>query len=150
MSPSNDERFVDDGNCFACGPRNAAGLRLRFEREGDGGARTQTVLAEHFQGWRGVAHGGIVAALLDEAMAHAAGMLGYRGVTAELTTRFKKPVPLSTPIVVRGRVESMRRTVMDVSAEIRTPEGELLASAEGRFIAKGSVEPGRLGAGAFE
>jgi uncharacterized protein (TIGR00369 family) len=123
---------------------------LRFEREGENGARSEIVLAEHFQGWRGVAHGGIVAALLDEAMAHAAGMRGYRGVTAELCARFKKPVPLSAPIVIRGRVEAMRRTVMDVTAEVVTLDGDVLATAEGKFIAKGTVEPGRLGAGAFE
>ena len=73
---------LDDGRCFACGPDNAIGLRLHFERVDDGAVRARTSLRPEFQGWQDIAHGGIALALLDEAMAHAAGAAGYLGVTA--------------------------------------------------------------------
>ena len=146
---SEEEAFVDDGRCFACGPLNPIGLRMHFERDGDDGAKAEIVLGGQFQGWRGVAHGGIVMAILDEVMAHAVGFKGYRGVTAGLNARFKKPVPLGTPLTVRAHISEMRRTLLYVEAEIRAG-GELLASGDGKFIVKGTVEPGRLGAGAFQ
>ena len=145
---SEEEAVIDDGRCFACGPLNPIGLHMRFERDGDDGAKAEIVLGEQFQGWRGVAHGGIVMAVLDEVMAHAAGFMGYRGVTAGLNARFKKPVPLGEPLNVRARVAWVRRNVLSVEAEIHAG-GELLASGDGKFVVKGTVEPGRLGAGAY-
>src|SRR5437763_9102150 len=93
-------RPIDDGRCFACGPENEIGMHLKFERNGDEGVRARATLGDQFQGWRGIAHGGIALALLDEAMAHAAGYAGYRGVTGSMNARFRKPVPLNAPVEI--------------------------------------------------
>ncbi|MEO6991334.1 MAG: PaaI family thioesterase [Candidatus Baltobacteraceae bacterium] len=135
---------VDDGHCFACGPASTIGLHLRFVADGEG-VRAETRLASTFQGWVGVAHGGIVMTLLDEAMAHAAGMGGVRGVTAELRARFRRPIPLDRPLVIRGRILWRRQSVYGLEAEVRDGAGVLLASGAGHFVAKGSVVPGQLG-----
>lgn len=130
----------DDGNCFACGPANPIGLHLHFDRAETEGVRCNALLASQFQGWRGIAHGGIVMALLDEAMAHAAGFAGQRGVTASVTVRFRKPVPLERPIDIRGRVAWQRRNVLGVEAKIFDEAGTLLAQAEGHFVSRGPLE----------
>ena len=131
----------DDGNCFACGPDNPIGMHLHFERAGDGeGVLARATLAAHYQGWGGIAHGGIVMALLDEAMAHAAGFAGHRGVTATVSVRFRKPVPLERPIVVRGRVTWQRRNVLGVEGNIFDEGGTLLAHAEGSFVSRGRLD----------
>jgi len=131
----------DDGNCFACGPSNPIGMHLHFDLADDGdGVVARATLAPVFQGWRGIAHGGIVMALLDEAMAHAAGYAGHRGVTASVSVRFRKPVPLEAPIEVRGRVTWQRRNVLGVEAGIFGADGELLARAEGSFVSRGRLE----------
>jgi uncharacterized protein (TIGR00369 family) len=130
----------DDGNCFACGPANPIGMHLHFDRDQDGTvARAHVTLAEHYQGWRGIAHGGIVMALLDEAMAHAAGYAGYRGVTANVEVRFRKPVPLGKPIEARGWVSWRRRNVLGVEAQIVEPGGGVLAHAKGSFVSLGAL-----------
>lgn len=130
---------LDDGRCFACGPENAIGLHVHFERTAQG-VRAHVTLRDDFQGWRGMAHGGIVLALADEAMAHAAGAAGYRGVTASMSARFRKSVPLNAPLVVDGSVQWIRRNVLQVAASIASDAGEMLAQAEGRFVARGRVE----------
>ena len=123
----------DDGNCFACGPENPIGMHLHFERDDrNGGVRAAVTLAAQYQGWRGIAHGGIVMALLDEAMAHAAGFAGHRGVTASVSVRFRKPVPLEVPLEVRGRVLGQRRNVLGVEATIRDGGGALLVAGRGK------------------
>jgi acyl-coenzyme A thioesterase PaaI-like protein len=131
----------DDGNCFACGPENPIGLHLRFDRAADSdGVVARSTLLPQYQGWRGIAHGGIVMALLDEAMAHAAGYAGHRGVTAAVKVRFRRPVPLEVPIEVRGRVAWQRRGVLGVEAAIYDAAGGLLAQAEGSFVSRGRLE----------
>jgi acyl-coenzyme A thioesterase PaaI-like protein len=131
----------DDGNCFACGPTNPIGLHVHFDRAAEAeGVVAHLALAPHYQGWRGIAHGGIVMALLDEAMAHAAGFAGHRGVTANVSVRFRKPVPLEQPIEVRGYVNWQRRNVLGVEAGIFDTHGRELAHAEGSFVSRGSLE----------
>lgn len=139
MTVSGDIPF-DDGNCFACGPENPIGLHLHFDRAEPEGVRSNALLASQFQGWRGIAHGGIVMALLDEAMAHAAGFAGHRGVTASVSVRFRKPVPLERPIEIRGRVTWQRRNVLGVEAKIFDEKATLLAEAEGSFVSRGPLE----------
>ena len=131
---------IDDGRCFACGPENESGLRLRFERAGEDGVRARTVLRPEFQGWQGIAHGGVALALLDEAMAHAAGAAGHRGVTASMNARFRKPVPLGVPIEIAGRVKWMRRNVLELQASVTDESGAILVEAEGRFVSQGRIE----------
>jgi uncharacterized protein (TIGR00369 family) len=141
---SNSAEPVDDGRCFACGSDNPIGLHLRFRIEGET-AVCETALLPAFQGWRGVAHGGIVMALIDEAMAYAASAVGWKGVTAECTTRFRRPVPLGAALRVKGTVTWQRRNVVGVAAEIFDADGTLLASGEGKFVGKARIEPGTLG-----
>ena len=131
---------IDDGRCFACGPENESGLRLKFERAGDDGVRARTQLRPEFQGWQGIAHGGVALALLDEAMAHAAGAAGHRGVTASMNARFRKPVPLGVPIEIAGRVKWMRRNVLELQASVTDESGAVLVEAEGRFVSQGRIE----------
>jgi uncharacterized protein (TIGR00369 family) len=131
----------DDGYCFACGPSNPIGMHLHFDRERDGdGVVAALELAPVYQGWRGIAHGGIVMALLDEAMAHAAGFAGHRGVTANVSVRFRKPVPIGRPIEVRGHVTWQRRNVLGVNASVFDAAGSVLAHAEGSFVSRGKLE----------
>jgi uncharacterized protein (TIGR00369 family) len=119
---------------------------MRFEQTGVDAVECAITLPARFQGWRDVAHGGIVAMLLDEGMAYAAATRGHLGVTAELKMRFRAPVPLGAPLRVRGRVVWERRTVLGVSAEVVDAAGTVLAAAEGRFVSRGKLAPGqRLG-----
>jgi acyl-coenzyme A thioesterase PaaI-like protein len=140
---------VDDGHCFACGSASTIGLRMRFEDAGDQGVSSLVTLAQPYQGWRGIAHGGIVAMMLDEAMAHAAGARGLLGMTAELKMRFRKAVPIGVPLVVRGSVLWRRRNVLGVGASVGLADGSELASGSGSFVIKGELEPGRR-LGSFE
>ncbi len=136
---------VDDGKCFVCGPANPHGLGLRFEPHGSDGARGIVTLAAHFQGYRGIAHGGMLMMLLDEIMAHAAGNTGHKVVTASVTVRFRAPVRLGVELTVRGQVVSRRGKILKVEGFLESATGQVLTSAEGSFVILGPVEPGRFG-----
>jgi uncharacterized protein (TIGR00369 family) len=128
-----------DERCFVCGVENESGLRLRFDAEG-GRARTECVIAETHQGYAGVSHGGIVAALLDEVMVYAAVSLGHWAATAELTVRYHRPVPTGAPLAVTGEVTSHRRRLVECRAEMRSAADELLASATAKLVQGPAVQ----------
>jgi uncharacterized protein (TIGR00369 family) len=130
---------IDDGRCFACGPENEIGMHLHFERLSEDSVRATTTLRDDFQGWKGIAHGGVALALLDEAMAHAAGAAGHRGVTASMNARFRKPVPLGAPLEIEGRVKWVRRNVLELQASVTDAGGTVLVEAEGRFVSQGRI-----------
>jgi uncharacterized protein (TIGR00369 family) len=133
---------IDDGNCIGCGRHSSIGLKMRFLVNEDRSVESTLAVGPEFAGWRDVVHGGVVALLLDEAMAYAAGAHGVLGVTGELRLRFRKPVPVAAPLVVRGHVRWQRRHVLGISASVSDAEGNLLASGEGSFVKRGQLEPG--------
>jgi acyl-coenzyme A thioesterase PaaI-like protein len=136
---------VDDGRCFACGPDAPDGMHLEFDGAGEGAVRAEITLPDRFQGWRGTAHGGIVMTLLDEAMAHACGQIGERGMTAAMQLRFRAPVPLGVPLVVTGAVKWKRRNVIALEAAVALADGTVLATGEGSFVSRGPLGKERFG-----
>jgi acyl-coenzyme A thioesterase PaaI-like protein len=135
---------IDDGRCFACGPFAADGLHLRFAPAGADAVQAEITLPPRFQGWRGVAHGGIVMMLLDEAMAHACGLVGERGMTAAMELRFRAPAPLGIPLVVTGTVKWQRGKVIALAGTVALRDGTVLAEGEGSFVSAGPLGEARL------
>jgi len=137
-APAGDQELVIEvapHNCFACGALNEHGLHLDLHVDGDR-CWTETALAERFQGWDGIAHGGIVATLLDEAMAWSLAATDNWGVTARLTIAFRKPIPIGTRIRAEGWITDRRRRVIDTAARIvDVATGDLLASGEATYVA---------------
>jgi acyl-coenzyme A thioesterase PaaI-like protein len=89
--------------CFGCGPEHDIGLRVRTFRA-DGGVLAPIVIPRRFEGPPGAAHGGIVAAYLDEILAGAAvSQTGRLYVTGELTVRYVRGAPIERPLLGRGR-----------------------------------------------
>ena len=83
--------------------------------------------------------------LLDEAMAHACGNIGERGVTASMELRFRSPVPLGIPLVITGSVKWKRRHVMGVEAAVSLADGTVLATGDGSFVTRGPLGKERYG-----
>ena len=119
--------------CFVCGDQNDNGLRIKFYTDGSEAVARYTT-QEEFQGYRGITHGGILATLLDEIMAKAIIAEGIVPVTAEMTVRFKKPTRTGDQIQLTGRVFRKRGRMYSTEAEARREDGQLLATATGKYI----------------
>jgi acyl-coenzyme A thioesterase PaaI-like protein len=114
---------------------NVAGLGLPLHVEGDS-CWTELSLPDRFEGWQGIAHGGIVATILDEVMAWSLVDRDAWGLTARLSIDFRRPVPIGRRIRAEGRLEEQRRRLLRTSARLVDPDsGELLATAEGLYMA---------------
>ena len=126
--------FPDDGGCFGCSPSNPRGLALRFRRVGQD-IHVGYTIPDGFHGAPGIAHGGIVAALLDEvSCALVALVLDQRVVTGELTVRYERPVPVEVPLELVARATSRQHArYVVIEAEVRR-DGERLARSTGKFF----------------
>lgn len=125
----------DDHGCFGCGHLNPIGLRLDLRRTEDGAGvwACFTPGAEH-EGFAGIAHGGIVTAVLDEVMGWAVFARGVWAVTAKLAVSFWAPVEVGQPTRATGWVFADRGRLLDVRVELRgEPHGPLLAEATATF-----------------
>lgn len=110
-----------DGHCFGCGPLNMDGLRLTFV-PGPEGSVADYVVPDRFQSWHGMAHGGITALMLDEAVGWAAWHAGHPGVTGRLQVSYRRPLKLGEEVRIVGKVENVRRSLVYVSAFIENRE----------------------------
>ena len=119
--------------CFGCGQANLFGLQLELERSRDGVEGRFFVKQDH-QGPPGYAHGGVMAAALDEAMALVLFERGTFAVTGRLEVDLVAPVPVGTFVRVRARVESERERALDLSADAAGEDGGRLAAARGTFV----------------
>lgn len=122
--------------CFGCGGANSDGMRLSFVQDNERRRIIgRFVLGERYQGGGGMAHGGIIATLLDEAMGKVCRFREARAVTAELSVRYLRPVNVGDEIIVEGweEAEQKGRNLFH-AGEIRNAAGEVLARGQGRFV----------------
>ena len=128
--------------CFVCGPDNPDGMRLVFTLDEE----RQTficdfMLDKRYTGPPGHCHGGIIAAILDDAMGKVNKLRHVIALTKEMTVEYLKPVPLHKPLRVEGKAVSVHGRQHVNMAEISNQEGEVLARSKGTFIA---IDPEKM------
>lgn len=117
--------------CFVCGRDNPVGLKIDFYTTAPGETRAEFSIPKHYEGYPGVVHGGIIAAILDETGGRANMDDPSRFmVTAQLNVKYRKPVPSETPLVILGHADERRGRVSHAKSEIQNKNGEVLAEAE--------------------
>lgn len=123
--------------CFVCGVENDFGLRASFYETDAGEVVALIVPSEEHQGYPGRMHGGIAAAIIDETIGRAV-CIGKSeqiwGVTLELKTKFRKPIPLGQELKIVGRVTGDGNRYFEGAGEIILPSGEIAVSAEGKYM----------------
>jgi len=127
-------RKLERVSCFACSPSNSRGLHLDFHLDESGKMAAQWIPEAELEGFRGIAHGGIVSTVLDEAMAKAVAATGIDALTAEMRVRFRQEVSTAVPVLVRGWIESRKRRIFRTEASVTGPDGNELAHAWATFL----------------
>jgi acyl-coenzyme A thioesterase PaaI-like protein len=85
------------------------------------------------QGYDGILHGGVIAALLDAAMTHCLFYRGVQAVTGDLRIQFLQPVPCNSLLDLRAKVLSVTPPLYCVKAEL-VFEQRVMAWAEAKFM----------------
>jgi acyl-coenzyme A thioesterase PaaI-like protein len=125
----------DDHHCFGCGRLNPHGLRLTFYQGDAGSLWAPWTPDQKHEGYTGIAHGGVITAVLDEVMAWTVYAKEIWAVTGKINVTFRKPVVMGVPARATGRIVADRGRVLEMAAELHRTEDELLlAEAIATFI----------------
>ena len=130
-----DATIDRDKLCFCCGSDNERGLHLRISYPEKGSAETSLEIPLWFSGWKSMTHGGLLATVLDEIMAHACVGVAQKAVTAEITVRYLKAMETGSSIRAVGKVEEARGRVLLTRGWVYDADGTVAAEATARFIA---------------
>jgi acyl-coenzyme A thioesterase PaaI-like protein len=135
--PSESDLFPavrSDHACFGCGDDNPIGLRLKFAADGEG-VRASFIPGHQHQGFHDVVHGGIISAVLDEAMAWATAHAGVWAVTGEMRIRFRQPLKIGEASSVVARVSGVRGRIVTAVAELQLDSDRSpVATASATFV----------------
>lgn len=132
--PSYEERgerqlFSDS---IVAGAANPLGLAAQLWRDGDV-ACMRVTLGRAFEGAPGRAHGGVVAALMDEVMGLMNVIHGAMAFTAQLDITYLAPTPIGTPIIARAWLARQDKRKQFVEATLHADD-LMVASANALFI----------------
>ncbi len=125
--------------CFICGRQNPIGLRLSIYQTDSNTVESSYMAPEHFQGYPGVLHGGIVSAIIDEISGRA-----HMGAnpdaprfmfTARLEIKYRRNVPIGKPLRIVGKAGRTRGKAAEAWAGIYDGEtDELLAEGNALHV----------------
>jgi acyl-coenzyme A thioesterase PaaI-like protein len=128
-----DARIFHHDLCFGCGQANLFGLQLELEPRPGGGVEGRFFVKQDHQGPPGFAHGGVIAAALDEAMALLLQGQGTAALTGRLEVDLLAPVPVGAFVTVRAELleSGERKLVLTAEAAV---EGQSAARGRGVFV----------------
>ncbi len=127
--------------CFVCGLANSFGLHLRFYNTEPGKVVAEYTVPEQYQGYPGVVHGGIVAAMLDETAGRSHMYNGSKDnvssprfmYTAKLEIRYRHNVPIGRQLRLVGTAGKSKGRMAYASAQLFDGD-QLLAEADALLI----------------
>ena len=122
------------------GLRNKSGLHLQYELADDpdayAGVRvvtTWTPESDHV-GFPGFVHGGLLAAVLDDAMGRSTAVLKKWVVTGRMNVRYRNGAPVGRPLKVEAWINRMTRRLMTAESHILAVDGDVIAEAEATYL----------------
>lgn len=127
-------KLEDDGYCFACGRNNSRGLKLKFSLDKENRLATEFNFTKEHQGFKDIAHGGIIALILDEVMGNLCWKLGKNAIGAQIEVRFKRPTLVGSTLYFKGWIEKEEKNIVYMRAEARNRENEVVAFACGKAL----------------
>ena len=133
-------RVVDEGlrdftdSSPVVGLANPISPPATFEMDVDARlVRGEVTFGRSMGGAPGRVHGGLVAALLDEALGRACIFAGTPAMTVEFTTRYLGPTPVKTPLRIEARLDDVDGRRIRTSGELYDGDTSLV-EADGLFI----------------
>lgn len=113
--------------CFVCGRKNLRGLRMSFYDNGSNEVTSEYTVSEEYQGYPGLVHGGVVAAMLDEVVCRVA-MIGdhhHFMMSVKMEIKYRHPVPTGEKLQLVGRIVRLRGRLGKATGEVILPDGTL-------------------------
>lgn len=136
MRPLTNAGWGFETNCFVCEPTNPSGLAVSYFHDDEAGVVTaEFCFGASHSGAPHYVHGGVLLAILDEAMAWAAiAVAGRFAVVQSTATTFDRPVRIDEPHRVEASVHGRTDTAVTARAFVADRAGRHCAEARARLV----------------
>jgi uncharacterized protein (TIGR00369 family) len=136
LQPLSNAGWGFETNCFVCEPSNPLGLRVPYFLDDEAGlVIAEFTLGVEHSGAPHYIHGGVLLAILDEAMAWAAIAIGGRFAVVQSTaTTFDRPVRIDEPHHVEASIHERSDTAVTARASVSDAGGRRCARARARLV----------------
>lgn len=146
MNNSQLERLSGSPGCFICDNDNSNPRALRLKLMWEEQSQTVSIDLipdETWCGYSNIVHGGLIASVLDEAMAWAIKRkTGEWAFTADFQVRYKRPVKPGCAYQVKAQADAAGGRLINAKAELIDNNGKLTALAKAVFLpASGKAKP---------
>lgn len=118
--------------CFGCGDNNPIGLHLKFTKIPKG-VKTVFIPKQIHEGYKEITHGGIISALLDEALAWMCLEYSPKMMTISLEIEFFRPVRTGKPVTIEAKLNKLTKRYVYGIAKAISSDGRILAQAKGKM-----------------
>ncbi len=143
--PFNHTAWLERPN-YVSGDPDGNRLRIRYYyRESDMALVGKAWFGPGTEGPPGHAHGGSMAALLDEAMGTASWISGHLVLAAKIEVNFRKKLPLGTVVKVEAWLEKVNGRKVFVRGQLIGLDDLIYAESSGLFIKLEPEQFGQLG-----
>ena len=118
--------------CFVCGRSNPVGLYMHYYDDGEVEVVSEYSVPAHYQGYPGVVHGGVLAAMLDEVVARVSMIEDHHHfmMSVRLQVLYRHPVPVETTLRVVGRILRLRGRLGKAEGQIILPGDTVACEAQ--------------------
>ena len=126
----------NSSGCLVCGINNPHSLKTKFYALKDNSLVAEFNTMEEHQGYPGVLHGGIAAAILDETMGRAILCEDNElcGVTIELNLKYRKQLPIGEKLYAKAKLVEHHKRYFIATGEIVLSDGKPAVTATGKFM----------------
>lgn len=122
--------------CFGCGSKHPASLHIQLQAENGVAVSGSVQITPWMQGAPGLAHGGILAAIMDELLGSLNWLVMTPSVTAKLETEFVTPVAVDSTLLLRAWADRRdgRKLYVRGEARLDTAQQPVAVRASGLFV----------------
>lgn len=122
--------------CMICGMDNPFGVKGQFYEMEDGSVCGLFEFKEEHQSYPGRVHGGMISAMLDELACRAYWLIeeDALGVTLDLTTKYRLPVPYNAPLKGIGKIIRHTPRYFIADCKILNQNNQVLAEGEVKYL----------------
>lgn len=120
--------------CFGCSKNNPIGLKLQCFTQEDGSYATYFIPNRYHEGYPGIMHGGLAATILDELMSNQLLHSGYPAMTARLSLRFRRSLPVGERLKFVSRIVKRRNRLFQMEAWAELPDGQVAVEAQAEMM----------------
>ena len=120
---------------YVAGEPDGDRIRVRyFWSDADKTLKGRVWFGQGAEGPPGYAHGGSIAALLDEVMGISGWASGWKVVAAEISVRFNRPTNLGAVHTFEGQVTNVDGRRITCESTLWSSSGDVLATSSGTFM----------------